>query len=153
MCLAKIKPLSTSSLIRSAVHECIDVVYQIYTCLNLHALLHQCLSLIHLQCYCTFTVQSLTRSDQNIIKFKSRSETLSFSGHIRRLRWNVCILWRNLMNMVTWFPFSRSLRVTSVTDELGSRQRDQSTLSVTKPANGHWHSVFRIWLPHPAERV
>ncbi len=40
------------------------------------------------------------------------------------------------------FPFSRSLRVTSVTDELGYRQKDRSTLSVTKRAIGHWHVDF-----------
>ncbi len=43
--------------------------------------------------------------------------------------------------------------VTSVTDELGSRPRDQSTSSVTKRANGHWYAVFRIWLPQLAARV
>ncbi len=50
-------------------------------------------------------------------------------------------------------PFSRSLRVMSVTDEFESHQRDQSTLSVTKWANGHWHAVFRIWLPRHAVQV
>ncbi len=29
-----------------------------------------------------------------------------------------------------------------MTDELGSRQRDLSTLSVTKRANGHWHAII-----------
>ncbi len=35
-----------------------------------------------------------------------------------------------------------------MTDELGFRQRDQSTSSVTKRANGYWYAVFHIWLPH-----
>ncbi len=29
-----------------------------------------------------------------------------------------------------------------ITDELGSRQRDLSTSSVTKRANGHWHAII-----------
>ncbi len=29
-----------------------------------------------------------------------------------------------------------------MTDELGSRQRDLSTSSVTKRANGHWHAII-----------
>ncbi len=44
-----------------------------------------------------------------------------------------------LVHVSAGFPFSQSLRVTSVTDELGSRQKDHSTLSVTKPMN------FWVW--------
>ncbi len=29
-----------------------------------------------------------------------------------------------------------------MTDELGSRQRDLSTSSITKRANGHWHAII-----------
>ncbi len=34
-----------------------------------------------------------------------------------------------------------------MTDKLGSRQRDLSTSSVTKRANGLWHAVIHIQLP------
>ncbi len=42
-----------------------------------------------------------------------------------------------------------------MTDELGSRQRDLSTSSVTKRANGHWHAIIASscrWSQHEYKR-
>ncbi len=46
-----------------------------------------------------------------------------------------CVNFKNVS--VTYVPEGGNGDVTSVTDELGSRQRDQSTSSVTKRATGH----------------
>ncbi len=48
-----------------------------------------------------------------------------------------CKLKSNLRSLSVGHSESRRM-----TDELGSRQRDLSTSSVTKRANGHWHAII-----------
>ncbi len=67
---------------------------------------------------------------------------------------------KNMLHLDTFFFFYGMLQIVSVTyvtlvpwrrerrrhvgwpTKLGSRQRDQSTSSVTKRANGHWHAII-----------
>ncbi len=54
--------------------------------------------------------------------------------------------------LLRWYGSPGSLSVDHfksrrMTDELGSCQRDLSTSSVTKQANGHWHAAICIQLP------
>ncbi len=52
-------------------------------------------------------------------------------------------LWNVSVTYVTLVPWRRERRRhVGWPTKLGSRQRDQSTSSVTKRANGHWHAII-----------
>ncbi len=71
-------------------------------------------------------------------KYWKRSDTNTETVGVQLYHWNIAPLEKPLSQ--TDLRMSR-LRL-GLPTKLGSRQRDLSTLSVTKLANGHWHPII-----------
>ncbi len=100
------------------------------------------------------TCESFTRSG---LKLESVHQESPHSDVFRKRATKPLLNQRQRQKRLTWAVEKKNVSVTYVTlvpwrrerrrhvgwpTKLGSRQRDQSTSSVTKRANGHWHAII-----------
>ncbi len=82
--------------------------------------------------YCTKTQMSCLN--------QTRHSKFNFTPFARK-QMCICILYHCRQDSSSSLSVGHS-ESRRMTDELGSRQRDLSTSSVTKRANGHWHAII-----------